>query len=79
MDNGVTLIEVSVLSVTPGTLSAVPVVLSGVVKFTVATHFCPEKLEVPSVAWAKYWTAKVVVVFSVPPEQTLDVVNAVAL
>ena len=68
---------VRVFKVTPEP-SAVPVVLSGVRKITVAIQVCPEKLEEPSVAWAKYCTGNVVVVFMVPFEQAPDVVNAVA-
>jgi len=57
-------------------LSEVPVVLSGVLKMTVVSQPCPEKLDDASVPWAKYCTANVVVVFCVPPAHVLLAVNA---
>ena len=58
--------------------SAVPVVLSAVLKMMVAIQFCEGYGDEPSVACAKYWTLNVVVVFCDPFEQVLDAVNAVA-
>jgi hypothetical protein len=78
IDDVVTFKAVRELSVTPA-LSPVPVVLSAVLKITVAIQFWLGKLDEASVAWAKYCNGKVVVVFIVPPEQVLVVVKAVAI
>ena len=58
--------------------SAVPVVKFTSRKITVASQFWAENEDDESVAWAKYCTLNVVVVFVVPPVQVLDAVNAVA-
>ena len=77
MEEVVTFKASMLFNVCPGA-SAVPVVLSWVRVITVAIHLCPLKLDDESVACAKYWTAKVVVAFCVPPAQLLEAVNAVA-